>query len=315
MTRRTAAFVWAVAALFVAVAAWPALAERLHFQAVAPGVFVHAGHVEMATEENLGDIANIGFVIGGEGVAVIDTGGSMAVGRELLAAIRAETDLPILYVINTHMHPDHTLGNGAFRGTGPDGGDPVFVGHAKMARSLAGRASHYLQAGVEEIGQALVDEIEIVLPDESVDDQRRLDLGDRPLVLQAWSTAHTDNDMTVLDEATGTLFAGDLLFMSHLPVVDGSIAGWITLHDRLREIPAERVVPGHGPASAPWPESLIPQETYLKTLAKDVRQAIQSGVPMGRAVAEAAPPTGDWELVDEFHKRNVTAAFAELEWE
>src|SRR5439155_23995183 len=92
---------------------------------IASGIFVHNGVHEEASAENEDAIANIGFIIGDEAVAVIDPGGSFAEGSALRAAIRAQTDRPIRYVILTHVHPDHIFGAAAFRDDRPD-----FVGHA-----------------------------------------------------------------------------------------------------------------------------------------------------------------------------------------
>ncbi|ESR25794.1 Zn-dependent hydrolase, including glyoxylase [Lutibaculum baratangense AMV1] len=283
--------------------------------AVAPGVFVHQGAVALMSAQNRGAIANVGFIVGERAVAVVDTGGSAAEGRALLAAVRGVSDLPVAYVVNTHMHPDHVFGNMAFRGSGPEGGDPAFVGHADLSRALSSRAEHYLAANASLLGNDLAGEIEIVLPDLAVEDRLTLDLGGREIELRAWPTAHTDNDLTVLDVRTGTLFAGDLLFQRHLPVIDGSLLGWLAIQDELAGLPARQVVPGHGPAASPWPDALAPQLAYLEGLAEELRAAIADGAGMAGAVGGIGPPAGGWALVEEFHRRNTTAAFAELEWE
>ncbi len=125
-----------------------ALAEPLPVQEVAPGVFVHQGVHEELTEGYHGDIANIGFVVGKTAVAVIDTGGTLAVGQRLREAVRQVTDLPIAYVINTHVHPDHIYGDGgicarssairrSFQVGGCDGAAPGHVSE-KQPGSIGG---------------------------------------------------------------------------------------------------------------------------------------------------------------------------------
>jgi glyoxylase-like metal-dependent hydrolase (beta-lactamase superfamily II) len=158
--------------------------------------------------------------------------------------------------------------------------------------------------------------VEIVPPTQLVADDAKLDLGGRVLALKAWEVAHTDNDLTVLDETSGTLFAGDLVVTQHIPVLDGRIRGWLAAMDMLASIPARRVVPGHGPVINDWPAALAAQRRYLARLTEDVRGLIARGVPIAAAVERAAQDEKDrWRLFEEYNARNATAAFAELEWE
>jgi len=127
--------------------------------------------------------------------------------------------------------------------------------------------------------------------------------------------AHTDSDLSVLDERTSILFAGDLVFLGHTPVLDGSLRGWLSAIDELATLPAQRVVPGHGAVSE-WPAALADQRRYLQTLASDVRALVASGKPITDAAdLAAAAERSRWQLFDDFHARNATAAFSEIEWE
>jgi glyoxylase-like metal-dependent hydrolase (beta-lactamase superfamily II) len=165
------------------------------------------------------------------------------------------------------------------------------------------------------MGDAL-DGVKIVPPTLLVEDKMTLDLGGRQIVLQAWRTSHSDCDLTALDTRTGTLFAGDLLFMRHVPVVDGSLLGFLDVAEKLAKIPARRVVPGHGPVSAPFPQALDDERKYLERLTHDLRAAIKKGDPVDAAARTAAESERkDWSLFDEYNARNATAGFAELEWE
>ena len=278
---------------------------------VAPGIFVFHGAHEEATAANLGGIANLGFIVGGEAVAVVDTGGSAAEGRRLLAAIRQRTALPVRYAIDTHFHPDHALGNSAF--TGPD---TTIVGHANLPRGLAARAGTYLNGLRGALGDAAAG-TEIVLPTLLVRERLSLDLGGRMLELRAWPPAHTDSDLTVLDTATGTLFAGDLVFLERVPAIDGSLRGWLDVIAGLRQVTGvTRVVPGHGPVSASWPGALDDEERYLRLILTETRAALAAGRSLDQAVATVGrSERGRWLLFDDYNDRNVATAYTELEWE
>jgi quinoprotein relay system zinc metallohydrolase 2 len=286
-------------------------ASGLEVNEVAPGIFVHQGRYELQSPENRGDMANASFVVGRDGVAVLDTLGSAVVGRAFKAALRSVTDTPIRYVINTHMHPDHVFGNAAFKED-----KPTFVGHYKLARGLGSRAERYLAINKQMLGEEAFEGIEVILPTVGVEDSLDLDLGGRTLQLKAQPTAHTDNDLTVTDTATDTLFLGDLLFSVHVPTLDGSITGWLALLEALsRQTPA-RVVPGHGPHAMAMPEALQPEQKYLGAIAADVRKLIKDGKTLEDAIRTAGFSEREaWKLFDHYHVRNVTAAFAELEWE
>jgi glyoxylase-like metal-dependent hydrolase (beta-lactamase superfamily II) len=157
---------------------------------------------------------------------------------------------------------------------------------------------------------------EIVRPTLLVGQRLELDLGGRTVVVRAWPPAHTDDDLTVFDSATRTLWLSDLLFVDHTPVIDGTITGFLAVMQDLRVIAADHYVPGHGRSNLPWPQPLDAQQRYLTVIRDEIRVALRNRRTIQQATDEVGlSEAGNWAAFDLFHRRNVTAAYAELEWE
>jgi quinoprotein relay system zinc metallohydrolase 2 len=277
--------------------------------AIAPGVYFRRGVDLDASAQDDDAIANIGCIIGADAVAVIDPGGSARDGARLRAAIRALTDKPIRYVILSHVHPDHVFGAGAFLAD-----NPVFVGHARLPAALAARGEFYRKGLADLLGAAAAGPV--VVPSLLVADTHSLDLGGRVLDITAHEPAHTDCDLTLFDRQSGTLCATDLLFVGRIPSLDGSLRGWLRQLPLLQAQAAARVVPGHGPVSQPWPDAGADELRYLTTLARETRAVIARGGDIEEAIRSVGlGERGRWKLFDDYHARNVTEAYKELEWE
>ena len=280
--------------------------EPLALRRVADGVHVFQGAIEDVLASKDGRVANLAVIIGERGVAVIDSGAQLPEGRALEAAIRTLTELPIRYLINTHVHLDHVFGNPALMGPQSE-----LVAHHGYPAALGAKGAHY-QGRLEEQGFEVSP---LPLPSVLVEGTKRLDLGDRILELRALPSAHTDHDLVVIDLATQTLIAGDILFVEHCPVVDGSLLGWLRVLEELERVPFKHIIPGHGPVLEGW-RGAEPLRRYLKGLRDATRAAVAAQMGMAKAsetllVEEAA----QWKLCEEFHRRNVISAYAELEWE
>ena len=277
---------------------------------VGNGIYVHHGkHLDIDNGYQ-GDICNISFVVSSLGVAVIDTGGSFKVGNQLRDAIKQVTPLPILYVINTHVHPDHIFGNAAFKQD-----KPAFVGHAKLADAMQLRQEAYDKLNIRYLG-ADAKGSEIVKPTVLVKEPMDLDLGDRTLTVTPYPNAHTNTDISVIDSKTSTLFTGDLLFIERTPVIEGDIKGLIAAIETLKTYPVKQVVPGHGPVTADWLGALNNEQRYLNAVLTDIRATIKSGGDMGKAMDTAAASEKDkWLLFDIANRRNVNTLYPALEWE
>jgi quinoprotein relay system zinc metallohydrolase 2 len=276
---------------------------------IAPGIHVRRGVDEEASPGNADAIANAAFIVGRESVLVFDPGGSLADGAALRAAIRAATSLPVSHVAMSHAHPDHIFGAGAFLEDKPE-----FVGHARLAAALAARGDYYRERLDELLGPGAAGPA--VMPTLEVAETLELDLGGRVVRLTAHGIAHSDNDLSLLDPATGTLLCGDLLLVGRVPALDGSLKGWLKELERLKSVGATQAVPGHGPERVDWPAGCADLERYLRTLVLETRVAVRDNIGIAAAVERvAAGERGRWTLFDEYNGRNVTQAYKELEWE
>lgn len=286
----------------------------LELAEVAPGVHVRFGTSLPMEDTPDGRIANLGVIVGDQGVAVIDAGVSRAEAQALYVAIRRLTDRPVAHLVLTHMHPDHALGAPVMAEAGA-----IVWAHAALPTALQARGEAYLALIARLYPPQDWVGTQVAMPDRLVADRARIDLGGRSLFLRAEAPAHSEADLTVMDDATGTLFSGDLLFRDLTPVVEGSLRGWLDwlAGDPARD--ARLIVPGHGPAARSWAAASDPQRRLLLALAVQTRAAIAQGLALSQAVPAIAaalqPQRESWAGFAETMARDATVAYKELEWE
>jgi quinoprotein relay system zinc metallohydrolase 2 len=277
---------------------------------VGDGIYVHHGIHQDIDDGYHGDICNASFVVGSKSVAVIDTGGSIKVGNQLRDAIKKVTDKPILYVINTHVHPDHIYGNAAFLADKAE-----FIGHEKLATAMELRREQYAKINARLLGEDAKGS-ELIKPTIAVKTTLELDLGERKLAITAHPVAHTNTDVSAMDSKTSTKFTGDLLFIERTPVLEGDIKGLITELEKFKSQPIKQVVPGHGPVTKDWKLAIENEQRYLNALLTDIRAAIKAGKSMNEAMDSVAAGEKDkWLLFDVANRRNVNIIYPALEWE
>ncbi len=284
--------------------------QDFNLNEVSPGNFLHHGkHVSIDHAQH-DDIANIGFIIGDRCIAVIDTGGSVNTGIKLLQQIRAVTDKPICYVINTHIHFDHLLGNKAFITEKPE-----YVGHHHLAEEVEQNREFFLERFKDDLGPNPAT-TSIIGPDILIEETTTLDLGNRSLTLIAYPVSHSHSDLVVIDNKTGTLWAGDLIFRERIPSLTGSLIGWLKTTEELLGLTVKTVIPGHGTETNSIIDATEQLQGYLQRLLDETRLAIANGLFINEAIESVDKNNqSNWLLFEYQHPTNVSKAYTELEWE
>ncbi len=231
--------------------------------------------------------ANAGIVIGSNGVLVVDTLISAKQGATLLAEIRKVTKAPILWVVNTHYHLDHSWGNQVFAAEGAkiigaEAGVKLFK--EKGAAGLEHAADYGLKP--EDI-----EGTKLCPPTEIVADTKTLDLGGVTVELRVMPYGHCPDNLIVWIAQDRTLFAGDLLFTKYHPfLAEGNFKNWTNDLDKLQTLGAAKIIPGHGPLSTN--KDLADMRTYINSF-----EAISRAIMPGKTQADAP------ELAKEMIKR------------
>jgi glyoxylase-like metal-dependent hydrolase (beta-lactamase superfamily II) len=253
--------------------------------------------------------ANAGFVIGDDGVIVIDTFSSLEAAKLLLAEIHRQTTLPVKFVINTHYHLDHVAGNGIFADAGA-----VVVAHRNVRGWIHTENLRLLGTFLTPELKALTEAVvaPIVVYDQGVD----LHLGAREIQVRSFP-GHTGGDSIAVIPDARIVFAGDLLWHGMLPnLVDASTQPWIETLDTLlaQSDPGYTFVPGHGDVGSQ--RDVAAFREYLMTVRTLVAAAKAQG-KSGDALADALMPTlkeryGHWAFVEPLAKDNLLQTDAEL---
>jgi quinoprotein relay system zinc metallohydrolase 1 len=273
-------------------------------QKIARDTYVLLGRNEHFNFRNGGNIVNTAFIVTTEGVVVIDTGPSRLYGEQLRRAIKRATNLPIFKIYNTHLHPDHFLGNQAFEDT------PI----AALADTVKGMQAQGEQFSdnMYRLAGAWMSGTRLVLPTETVK-PGIVDVGDHTLRLLALD-GHSAADLVLLDETTGVLFAGDIVFHDRTPTTPHADAPrWLIALDKLASVKFNVMVPGHGNV-ATGPEPIAQTRGYLEWLTATLTNAAEAGRTMAEVLEPDAPQSvTKLAVFPEEYQRSVAHLFPAIE--
>jgi quinoprotein dehydrogenase-associated SoxYZ-like carrier len=277
---------------------------------VAQDVYAFYGRNEDFDTANGGNIVNTAFIVAPQGIIVIDSGPSLRYGQQMRQAIAAVSDKPVLLVINTHHHPDHFLGNQAFAG--------LPIGALAATRDGIASEGNVFAENLYRLSGDWMKGTEVLVPGKVLQ-PGVLDVAGRRLRLLALD-GHTGADLVILDETSGVLFAGDLVFNGRAPTTPhANVAHWLAALDQLAGLNHESgfkvLLPGHGAASkddAPIRQT----RAWLTWLSAGMRDAAKAGLDMNDVLAKPLPPQfADLPVAASEYRRSVGHLFPTAEQE
>jgi cyclase len=255
--------------------------------------------------------SNAGFVIGDDGVLVIDTFEDAKAAEQMLAEIRKLTKLPIKFVVNTHYHLDHVTGNGVFAQAGA-----VIIAQKNVRGWIHTENLKFFGPNIKPEQKAWI--AGLVAPDIGYESGIDLYLGSRKILVR-YFPGHTGGDSVVLILDAHVVFTGDLFWNKTLPnLIDASTDKWIATDKKLaEESPHASFVPGHGDlGTAADVTALAGYLTALRdALAQPVKDGLKDDLLVSAVLPELKQKYGDWNYFDHFAKRNILDTAEELRGE
>jgi cyclase len=239
--------------------------------------------------------ANAGIIVGRDGILVVDTLISAKEARKFIKDIRAVSDKPIKYVVNTHMHLDHTFGNCEFAKLGANiisstAGKREMISYAEPALKMA---SAYGLSEQDMEGTA------ICYPVVTFDKKMEIDLGGSRVELIHPGHSHTEGSIIVSMPDRKVLFAGDILFTNYHPnLKHADIEGWVKALEFLAAMDFTVLVPGHGPLSGK--KDIEDMKNYLVLYDKKAKELTAKSNDVQYIVSElrkVLPPRAELDMM------------------
>lgn len=279
-------------------------------QALAPGVYAWIGSVDEPTPENAGWVGNGGFLIGTDGVVMISTGSSYAIGRERIAQAERIAGKPVVLAIESQALQEFVMGAAAFA----ERGIPVLAQDA-TAKLLVARCDTCLKNLITALGPAAMAGSRVLAPTQTLTTSETRVVAGRRLMLWHPAWAATPGDLLVLDLDSGIAFAGALVSVQRIPELrDARLDGWRQALMDLRTLPIRRLVPGWGPVSDL--EAIAPLRRYFDDTERQATALLEAGSSLLEAAEHSALPAfADWALYPRAHSRNLQRLYLRLEAE
>jgi glyoxylase-like metal-dependent hydrolase (beta-lactamase superfamily II) len=270
---RECLFIAAAAASATALAAAPAKVGDYAMRAemVADGVYaVITPARDFPNPENKGWNSNSAFVVTKDGVLLIDTGSSETIGQALKKTIASVTDKPVRWIVNTHGHADHWLGNGAFAGT-------EIIASSTVRGRIEKESADWVER-FNSMTQGATGPSRVVKPTRVIDTRTVLSFGEVKVELIPSKDSHSPGDLAVWLPGKGALITGDVVYSDRLPATfDARLQQWATFLGELEALKPAKVIPGHG--SVADVSAIRRQREYFDSLWKLVQAGYDEGKP------------------------------------